>query len=47
MTEYTPRHAKRNRFRDCLEEFALPLGILTGAIAAGAITFILFALEII
>ena len=47
MSEYTPRHAKRNRFRDCLEEYALPLGILTGAILAAFVVFAAAVFKII
>jgi hypothetical protein len=44
--EYQPKHAKRN-ILDCLEEYALPIGLLTGAILGAAIVFALAALKII
>lgn len=47
MAEYTPRHAKRNRFKDCFDYYALPLGILAGGIVAAAVLFTVTALKII
>lgn len=47
MTEYTPRHAKFNRIKECFSEYALPLGILTGAIAGGLVVLTAAALKII
>ena len=36
-----------SRFRDCLQEYALPLGILTGAIIAAVGLLATLALKII